>query len=1115
MAYARNGGNGLYSQEERKPPRRPGGYGGFYSNDPAEQEESDPPPIPEFAPQESPGLRGFQSRRGNPSPSRDGPLRQPHGVRQRQFGNGVGARQIEDVVQHIQESWSILAKPDCVPVHVALQLMDHSSLGRGNDYLDFKETSKELQKALKAIVNEHHQGFNSSIGTFHKIQTSIQTSQNRIRNLKLSLVDAKANLTTTKPELRGLSTSSQGYDDMLQILGQIEKIQVLPDQLDVRISDKHFLSAVDILQDALRLIRNSNLENIGSIADLRVYVNNQETSLTDILIEELHDHLYLKSPYCQNRWRAFTSSFQEAGDRDEAALQSAGVSALYQFLNGLDLNLPIADDLSGTPEANSFEYMHMLIEALNKMGHLDVAVERIEQRLPVELFAVVERTNQEVDLRHPSHLRDSQKIRLDGKMSRFQDTLMNQEVLDDLLWTLYSKFEAIAEGHRATHEIILGIVQREGFRQNKALLGSFRELWKLYQSEMRSILHDYLATDSDTLNRAGANSIANTRIFQKVQRDKNKKLFKLGEVDEGSAELIAEREELDKILQTSVPGLVSKSNRQSGKPKGDRPLTHDGSTTSSHKLLVEPSVFNISLLLPPSIFFLQKLRDIVPTESEIAISTLTSFLDDFLVNIFSPQLDETITELCTQTFMDVEAFQQDQHWADHSQRPIFKGAVLFFSSITAFCRMLDTIPEDPAFTQLILTQLATYHDKSFAWYTSLVSRTLSDGTSQMKAAALLMEGGDVLESLKALWSTEITATKKDDIADREVDRLIAITNEQPLMPYDIISDRRTVTSLCLLYSSMQWLASHLRQLQRKTTPTTTLDLPTGRNRSGNRDQHIHRWTMVSTASLQSVDQPAYLPMPSGSGSGNSTAIFEGILKALLALAEKALFTLHTDIRLGIVHMLNRVLSQSSYILDSPSNDPDPSVLQLNADLLSFDDTLSTYLPEREYQFVVNGLGRLMDQILVVNSPTQIKHGINAFGAGRMQLNVLVLQQNLKGLETRARLSKSAAFFGLLSDGPDGIINSWQDSGYGRDSSFAKEEAQGLLRLSFAEGMASSQREVAEKARRAFDEYMAGLEEPVPQNSGPTMEQAQDHEVVEEEEDQIMADDPPDDGDDFA
>ena len=58
-----------------------------------------------------------------------------------------------DVVQYIQDHWAIMANADCVPVHVALQLMDHSSLGRGNDYADFQRTSEVLQTALKAIVN--------------------------------------------------------------------------------------------------------------------------------------------------------------------------------------------------------------------------------------------------------------------------------------------------------------------------------------------------------------------------------------------------------------------------------------------------------------------------------------------------------------------------------------------------------------------------------------------------------------------------------------------------------------------------------------------------------------------------------------------------------------------------------------------------------------------------------------------------------------------------------------------------------------------------------------------------------------------------------------------------
>ena len=57
------------------------------------------------------------------------------------------------MLQHIEDSWDVMAKDNCVPVYIALQLMDHSSLGRGNDYQDFQRTSKSLQKALKAIVN--------------------------------------------------------------------------------------------------------------------------------------------------------------------------------------------------------------------------------------------------------------------------------------------------------------------------------------------------------------------------------------------------------------------------------------------------------------------------------------------------------------------------------------------------------------------------------------------------------------------------------------------------------------------------------------------------------------------------------------------------------------------------------------------------------------------------------------------------------------------------------------------------------------------------------------------------------------------------------------------------
>ena len=291
----------------------------------------------------------------------------------------------------------------------------------------------------------------------------------------------------TKPELKDLGVSSQKYDDMLQILGQVEKLQLVPEQLDARISEKHFLPAVDLLQDALRMIRKSDMEDIGALTDLRIYFSNQETSLTDILIEELHDHLYLKSPYCQDRWKPYTGDSANIipSEPGQVSLPNTWGRPLYRFLETLDTNLPLDDDASQNPENDSFQYIYMVVESLNKLGRLDVAVDRIEQRLPVELFAIVGRTNQEVDLRHPAHNRgplNLDKILLE---SNWEDKTGGTVVLNDLLWTLFSKFEAIAEGHRAFHDVVAGIVKRERLRHPESLTRGFKELWKLYQSEVR------------------------------------------------------------------------------------------------------------------------------------------------------------------------------------------------------------------------------------------------------------------------------------------------------------------------------------------------------------------------------------------------------------------------------------------------------------------------------------------------------------------------------------------------------------------------------------------------------------------------------------------------------
>ncbi|MCJ1394198.1 Exocyst complex component 4 [Xylographa bjoerkii] len=1082
MSYGQNGANGYsngYRSQEQsnryeedqtngahtggRRVRRAGGYGGFFPGDVSEQpelgqsEQALGPESPD--PYNPPSIPNWRRAEGRPQGRDDNRSRdhsRPTGNGTHLYGEGPAGKQIEGVVEHIQEKWSIITKSDCVPVHIALQLMDYSSLGRGNDYEDFKQTSRALQRALKAIVNEHHQGFNSSIGTFHKIQSSIQTSQSRVRTLKGSLMHAKTNLTVAKPELKGLAASSQSYDEMLQILGQIEKIQIMPEQLDARISEKHFLSAVDLLQDALRLIRNSNLENIGALADLRVYLNNQETSLADILLEELHDHLYLKSPYCSERWTPYIPSADSSTNPEQAASINTGIRPLYRFLTGLNTLSLLVDDPTRNPETDSFEYIHMILEALNKMGRLDLAVDRMEQRLPIELFAVVERTSQEVDLRHPAHLRVSETQNRNKPLINLGNSGEQAEVLRDLLYTLYSKFEAIAEGHRAVHEVIAGVVAREGLRKSDSLLGGFKELWKLYQSEMRSLLHDYLATDGNPLYNTKRVSTVNSNIFHRTQRDKTKRVFRLGELDERSSDMSNEQDDLDKILQASVPGLVSKSHRRSGTIQGDRSVTYD-SPAAGHKLLLEPSVFNISLLLPPSLSFLQTLKDIVPPDSDIAISTLTSFLDDFLVNVFNPQLDETLTELCSQSFIDLGAFQQDPHWADQALRPIFKGTSLFFSLVKEFCRMLDNIPQDQAFTQLIVTQLVTYHDKCVTWYRGLVSRARAEGGTCLKTAAAVVETGDISVVVKTIWDGD--ETDRERLMQKEAELLISRTNETPLEPYDIVSDRRSVTALCLLYSSMQWLESKLGQLRHIVDKDSMAaqDARTGRR----------RWTLVNAANMQDGDQPVYLPMTK-----ETVGPFDEILARYRVLATTALLTLHVDIRCGMIHMISRVL-KAPYFLDQPGNEPDPSILALNADLLSFDDNLTVHLPNKEYKFITSGLGLLLDTILVTNASQITVMNLN--GCERMQLNILVLQQNLKSIESEVALTRSAVFFDYFIQGAESIIDRAKATG-GKDMGFSLEEIKVLVELCYSEALQSQHRDIAAQARKALSDHLLQLSE---------------------------------------
>lgn len=771
-------------------------------------------------------------------------------------------RQIGQVLEHIRSEWPSMCEADCVPVQLALQLLDSSSVGHAHEYRKFQQTHAYLQDSLKNIVHEHHQGFNSSIGTFHKIQGSIEASQKRVRALRDSLASAKSSLCTADPGLRKLSRTSQAYDELLQTLAELDDLRAVPDQLEARISEKRFLTAVDVLHAALRKLRRPELDGIGALSDLRSYLANQESALMDILVEELHEHLYLKSPYCQERWQSLAKS---QGAYADGYGDANAVVPFHVVLESIDVDKPVAEDPMKNPKANTFYYVGLLIEALNKLGRLQNAVEMLKQRLPVELFGVVNETINEVDQRHPSSLRGAVG-KADGLLLYgSRETQLRADVIYDLLWTLYGKFEAIGEGHRVFHESIKALIRREGAGNNTALLGSFKELWNLYQNEIRSLLHNYVTTDADVYQFGSPTPGASLNGKDAMREH----LFKFDETDAKAIETTTEYDALEGIIQAAVPGLTSSSRKATADAKKSRvgadglPSRRDTGlgfganrqAMGSYKSLVEPSVFNMSLLLPPTLVFLQRLRGIVPPGSDLATSTLTTFLDNFLVNVFQPQLDETLGKLTDGVFGQSGSFSQDPSWSQLAPRPVFRGTTAFFRVVTAFCQMLGTIPPDQALSQLIVNQMIRYYGRCFSWYRSLVIKTqeqASDSGKLRPSARFAAQAGEVQEAAKTLWTSE---QLDKELLEREVRLLIEQTNESVLEMNDVIQDRETISSLCLLYTSMKWLAakiSGLRHITVQETDSSRQTLPR---------QSSRRWTLMNDPNKAASEQgPVQLPL---------------------------------------------------------------------------------------------------------------------------------------------------------------------------------------------------------------------------------------------------------------
>jgi exocyst complex component 4 len=171
--------------------------------------------------------------------------------------------------------------------------------------------------------------------------------------------------------------------------------------------------------------------------------------------------------------------------------------------------------------------------------------------------------------------------------------------------------------------------------------------------------------------------------------------------------------------------------------------------------------------------------------------------------------------------------------------------------------MLDNLPHDQAFSQLIVNQMDTYAQKCSGWYKVLVSRPQPTPSGRhAKAPAVWAESEDMERLVSQILQSDPSDTENfDQLVENEIGLIVQAVNAEPLDHADMVQDRKSITGLCLLYTSMKWLATKtatLRHISDRATNSARAET--------SKDRHTQRWTLLTSSEPRAEGAPVYLPL---------------------------------------------------------------------------------------------------------------------------------------------------------------------------------------------------------------------------------------------------------------
>ena len=114
--------------------------------------------------------------------------------------------------------------------------------------------------------------------------------------------------------------------------------------------------------------------------------------------------------------------------------------------------------------------------------------------------------------------------------------------------------------------------------------------------------------------------------------------------------LKSHEDQLTRVLKDTVPGLVQGSSEGAVQATLSAVGTDDRllGTGYHHRALVHPDAFHVSVLFQPTLAFMDRIAEVLPDGKEV-VRTSSGVLDEFVLKVYLPQLEDKVSEIFHQT----------------------------------------------------------------------------------------------------------------------------------------------------------------------------------------------------------------------------------------------------------------------------------------------------------------------------------------------------------------------------------------------------------------------------------------------------------------------------------